>query len=305
MKEKACLTGEKRIIQGQLKSGDYCNICYRTAIEIERDEKISFQQHLKNVNGKSIPASNAVIVNKSNNYNQIIYDITKQINDLKLNCPEFNKEQINVNISDNNINNSFDQSSLVENNYTIQNREIKLQNSDIENYQFLNSKEIVFDYKDYIISSVSGKIVSSVSTIYNGSIETGNELFNTGYEYINDINEKIDNQLDMLDYLPVKEAITVIVPDKIAEIKDNLDEINKIIPSKDILENVANVSKTIKMSVPIYNVLNFYKNFKDHADNLVNNVLPEALYGDPNKAFKEGEKSTFEFANDCNCYNRE
>jgi hypothetical protein len=120
MKEQASLSGEKRVVQNQLKSGDYCSICYRTAIEIEATENISFRQHLQNVNGVAIPASCDVILSKARDYSQVLRDISLRINELKKNCPEFNNEQ-NKQVDYNNqypiVDNSYNPTSLVDNTY--------------------------------------------------------------------------------------------------------------------------------------------------------------------------------------------
>lgn len=51
------LNSEYENIKKDLSGGYYCNLCKRSKTEIEKSEKIPFEQHLKNVKGERIPAS--------------------------------------------------------------------------------------------------------------------------------------------------------------------------------------------------------------------------------------------------------
>lgn len=140
MKERASLTGKKRLTQTELKSGDYCSLCFRTATEIESDEKIPFQQHLQNVNGKAIPASSAAILEKANDYNDRLREINFRIYTLKKNCPEFsndNNERGNPDFIP--VDNSYSLKPIVENRYRVladeknQSNENNLETDDLSN----------------------------------------------------------------------------------------------------------------------------------------------------------------------------
>lgn len=72
------LEAQKSRALRELKKGLYCSECKRTASEIERAERVSFEQHLRNVKGDAIPASNEVINRKAREYDQRIEALQRE-----------------------------------------------------------------------------------------------------------------------------------------------------------------------------------------------------------------------------------
>ncbi len=79
------LSQEKNRVLGQLRSGHFCSECGRTAIEIE-NTGVSFQQHLKDVRGKAIPAPPELINQKSEEYDNKIDAKKKEIESKEIEC---------------------------------------------------------------------------------------------------------------------------------------------------------------------------------------------------------------------------
>ncbi len=72
------LEAQKSRALKELRKGLFCSECKRTASEIERTERVSFEQHLNNVKGDAIPASNDVINRKAREYDQRIEALQRE-----------------------------------------------------------------------------------------------------------------------------------------------------------------------------------------------------------------------------------
>jgi len=122
--QKNKLTSEKSIAISQLKQGKFCSVCKKSKIEIEKTLGISFEEHLKNVNGKEIPASPEVIKQKTEEYNKRLKDLDAQILSIKQNCkqnnitPNLNTDNVNKqNNYDNPVDNTFNPVSPIDNTF--------------------------------------------------------------------------------------------------------------------------------------------------------------------------------------------
>lgn len=68
----ADLIEQKKQAIRELSQGFYCSKCYRTKSEIERQEHMSFYQHLQNVQGHPVPAPAEVVRQKAQQFDQQI-----------------------------------------------------------------------------------------------------------------------------------------------------------------------------------------------------------------------------------------
>lgn len=63
---------EKEKVRQELLKGSFCDQCNRSKSEIEAAERIPFMEHIKNVNGTPIPASNAIIKKRMDEFDSKI-----------------------------------------------------------------------------------------------------------------------------------------------------------------------------------------------------------------------------------------
>ena len=90
----AKLIAEKKQALDELASGMYCNRCYRTASEIERQDKTSFQQHLNDVKGVAVPAPASKIREKAQSYNSQVAGVRSEIAGYQKNWSGLNQRYI-------------------------------------------------------------------------------------------------------------------------------------------------------------------------------------------------------------------
>ena len=80
------LMAEKKKALEELRQGLYCSKCMRTASEIEKQEKVSFQQHLQDKKGVSVPAPASVVRDKAADFDrkiQNVADVQAQVQELE------------------------------------------------------------------------------------------------------------------------------------------------------------------------------------------------------------------------------
>lgn len=77
------LFAEKHRALDELRSGRYCSKCHRPASQIEAEEHVSFAEHLQNVGAAGVPASQAEIDAKADEYDKKIQAIATEVNQAK------------------------------------------------------------------------------------------------------------------------------------------------------------------------------------------------------------------------------
>lgn len=88
------LIEEKKVALEEFREGWFCSKCKRSKSEIEKAEGISFEDHLKKVNGEPVPATEEQINEKSAEFNQKISGLEGQRANLKQRYEELTNEGI-------------------------------------------------------------------------------------------------------------------------------------------------------------------------------------------------------------------
>lgn len=82
----ATLKNESNVALEELRDGLYCSECKNPKSRIEREQKISFQQHLKNVGGRAEPATQAMLDKEKARYDREIHDLEVDVDGTRLDC---------------------------------------------------------------------------------------------------------------------------------------------------------------------------------------------------------------------------
>jgi hypothetical protein len=142
----------RRITMQELKLGYYCDQCWRTKTQIERELHIPFEQHLENVHGKMVPAPPEKMQEIDNNFANQLLDLHRRLNQKMAELAKLKQELADLNDQYSSLPNIWEAAVVQEDKYHIAIWKAQLERSEaivenlntkIQNIQYQRSQKSI------------------------------------------------------------------------------------------------------------------------------------------------------------------
>jgi hypothetical protein len=244
---------EMLVASNEFRQGYYCSQCSRPKSQIEREERVTFEQHLKDVSGRAIPFTESQIVEAlkpyQNKKEKIVNEVAKACDAEKQTSRDISDRVTLSLMLESDIMNSFkiwkeEKAQKIANLRSKERNKIELQKRERDKIlSELNALNIKIGY----MADRSGKLIKTPSrdtSNYSGPIlRSTNQSSNSDeYESLRVEGEKLTAELNMLSK-KLTACDQKIVNNHEASLNEYKSLIKEIITEGELIRNLASNSK--------------------------------------------------------------